>query len=644
MLLFRISFFLILLYMNSVASGQPLCTLPVGTLSTDTSCNNGEAGCTVGALAASADTRNLLTCAEGYKGNPDTRNVQCLVNGGTFDLPACGVAPIILNWPVNSGLTHSGQTDGQFYGQAVSIPVPKLNVLVPYNNIQFNFVVYDQSPAHYAVGTLHILSAPYTGTPADLSTSASLIASSVLVDDSSFGGKRWTFPPEVELSPPYNYYFYMESQSDKSLSSHANGYPDGVAYISAGQNGAFLESNGDDLDFFLYGLPKVNAPPQAANDNVVFPADRPGTHLPGCVGMTDGAHTPGGHPHGTRSRTSGAARIAAPPRRCRLWAYISRTTRRGPEHTNSMSHKKNGERTPVKVTPRGEAVIVGDPPVRVTLVEDEGPQHPPLVEEEHPTPHPRMSSRVTSGLYPPPPALAAPRRAITPRSANSIGTLSACRLLGPVGGTKRRIELKLVQQHPDVPIDGRVGEGLFEGCCGDVVALVPQNLLHENSRAFNRTAGANSIGTLSACRLLGPVGGTKRRIELKLVQQHPDVPIDGRVGEGLFEDCCGDVVALVPQNLFHENSRAFNRTAGANSIGTLSACRLLGPVGGTKRRIELKLVQQHPDVPIDGRVGEGLFEDCCGDVVALVPQNLFHENSRAFNRTAGNKERKRCTI
>ena len=57
-------------------------------------------------------------------------------------------------------------------------------------------------------------------------------------------------------------------------------------------------------------------------------------------------------------------------------------------------------------------------------------------------------------------------------------------------------------------------------------------------------------------------------------------------------------------------------------------------VGRAKRRIELKLVQQHPDVPIDGRVGEGLFEDCGGDVVALVPQNLFQVNSRTLNRTA----------
>ena len=36
--------------------------------------------------------------------------------------------------------------------------------------------------------------------------------------------------------------------------------------------------------------------------------------------------------------------------------------------------------------------------VRVTLVEDEGPQPPPLVEQQHPTPHLRVSRRVKNGL------------------------------------------------------------------------------------------------------------------------------------------------------------------------------------------------------------------------------------------------------
>ena len=67
--------------------------------------------------------------------------------------------------------------------------------------------------------------------------------------------------------------------------------------------------------------------------------------------------------------------------------------------------------------------------VRVTLVEDEGPQPPPPAEkEEHPTSHLRVSHRVQKGLPPPPPAPT--RGARTPRSAASTGFLSACRPLG----------------------------------------------------------------------------------------------------------------------------------------------------------------------------------------------------------------------
>ena len=70
----------------------------------------------------------------------------------------------------------------------------------------------------------------------------------------------------------------------------------------------------------------------------------------------------------------------------------------------------------------------GGYPGEGNLVEDEGPQPPSPVKQEHPTPHPRVSIRVTSGLSTPSPALAMPRRARTPRSASSSATLRACRL------------------------------------------------------------------------------------------------------------------------------------------------------------------------------------------------------------------------
>ena len=56
---------------------------------------------------------------------------------------------------------------------------------------------------------------------------------------------------------------------------------------------------------------------------------------------------------------------------------------------------------------------------------------PPLVEEEHPAPHLRVSRRVKNDLPPPPPALIPPTRAArTPRSAASTGTPSAYRPQG----------------------------------------------------------------------------------------------------------------------------------------------------------------------------------------------------------------------
>ena len=55
----------------------------------------------------------------------------------------------------------------------------------------------------------------------------------------------------------------------------------------------------------------------------------------------------------------------------------------------------NGVRTPVRVVDlKGGAQTLEVLRVRVSLVEDEGPQRPPLVEEQHPTPHLRRSHRV----------------------------------------------------------------------------------------------------------------------------------------------------------------------------------------------------------------------------------------------------------
>ena len=93
-------------------------------------------------------------------------------------------------------------------------------------------------------------------------------------------------------------------------------------------------------------------------------------------------------------------------------------TSNGANPKNIRKRKWNGVRPPVRLEePKGGALTLEIPRVRVTL-EAKGPQPPPLVEEEHLTPHLRVSRRVKNGMPLLPPALVAPTRAArTPRSA-----------------------------------------------------------------------------------------------------------------------------------------------------------------------------------------------------------------------------------
>ena len=106
------------------------------------------------------------------------------------------------------------------------------------------------------------------------------------------------------------------------------------------------------------------------------------------------------------------------------------TQRRESEKHKKMEEERRKNAGKGKLEGGGHNLAVPKVRVRVTLVEDEGPSPPPRLEEEHPTPNRRVSSRVKNGLSPPPLALAAPTRTITPRRASSTGTPSACRLPG----------------------------------------------------------------------------------------------------------------------------------------------------------------------------------------------------------------------
>ena len=80
--------------------------------------------------------------------------------------------------------------------------------------------------------------------------------------------------------------------------------------------------------------------------------------------------------------------------------------------------KRNGVRLPVRAEePKEGGLTLEVLRVRVTL-EDECPQPPTVVEEEHRTPHLGRSRRVRNGQPPPPQELVALKRAArTPRSA-----------------------------------------------------------------------------------------------------------------------------------------------------------------------------------------------------------------------------------
>ena len=106
---------------------------------------------------------------------------------------------------------------------------------------------------------------------------------------------------------------------------------------------------------------------------------------------------------------------------CRYWGKRRRRHYEDECHIKSRKSEKlkkaDEERckNAGKGKPDGEAKALQDSLVRVTLVEDEGPQPPQLFEQEHPIPPLRMSSWLRSALSPRPPALAAPKRTRTPK-------------------------------------------------------------------------------------------------------------------------------------------------------------------------------------------------------------------------------------
>ena len=141
----------------------------------------------------------------------------------------------------------TGVTNGsaQTPGQKVTTPAGG-----PWDDIVFNF--YDSSLNPYASGVLYLLTSPYSGTPASLSTSAS-----GFLADASVSNNEWVFDPTVSLNANTVYYFYMSIHPPQGtvISDSGSG-----AYGSANGTGSFT-ARPFSMEYTLQGT-TANASPE----------------------------------------------------------------------------------------------------------------------------------------------------------------------------------------------------------------------------------------------------------------------------------------------------------------------------------------------------------------------------------------------
>lgn len=136
----------------------------------------------------------------------------------------------------------------------------------PWNTISFNFsLAADQSPA--AWGTLYLLSSPYAGTVAALSSATP----GYVADTSTITGGAWDFDDAVTLQADTQYFFYTASGGVplSILFSLGNPYPGGILYEAIGAN--FGPLTGVDFAFSLQGN-QVTATPEPASALLLAPA------------------------------------------------------------------------------------------------------------------------------------------------------------------------------------------------------------------------------------------------------------------------------------------------------------------------------------------------------------------------------------
>ena len=174
--------------------------------------------------------------------------------------PAAHAAVIVSNTVGTVGsLPGTDSTYG--FGQSVTTSSSG-----PWNTISFNFLnAATKAPA--AWGTLHLLSSPYAGTVAALSSSTP----GYVADTSTIIGGAWDFDDAVTLQADTQYFFYTAAGGIpvSLLFSLDNPNPGGVLYEAHGGN--FGPLAGLDFAFSLQGH-QVTATPEPASALLLAPA------------------------------------------------------------------------------------------------------------------------------------------------------------------------------------------------------------------------------------------------------------------------------------------------------------------------------------------------------------------------------------
>jgi hypothetical protein len=128
---------------------------------------------------------------------------------------------------------------GGYYGQGFAVSGSGT-----YNNIAFSFL--SSAGAPFAQGTAYIFSSPYTGTPADLASAASLASGAAT-------GNAYDFDSALTLAGGQTYYVYEDADLASNMFSGTGGT--GNLYYFSSDPGADFVNYGNTADYLATGDP-----------------------------------------------------------------------------------------------------------------------------------------------------------------------------------------------------------------------------------------------------------------------------------------------------------------------------------------------------------------------------------------------------